>query len=249
MDPFIERQRWSDFHHRIIPIIADELMPLLRPNYMALVEERVYLEQDIPTLPSAVQPDITVAGHGSPPQNGGRVATVAPPAVVPLPLPEEQSEPFIEVRRRDSNDVVAVLEVLSPANKRPGSDGRREYLAKRRLVLGSRAHLVELDLLRGGERLPTLRPLPPGDYHALVSRAQRRPNAEVWSVSLREPLPVIPIPLAGKDPDVVLDLQAVFNTVYERAGYDYSLDYRQPPEPPLNEADATWAADLLAANR
>jgi hypothetical protein len=92
------------------------------------------------------------------------------------------------------------------------------------------------------------RPLPPGDYHALVSRAHHR-SAEVWSVSLREPLPVIPVPLAGKDPDVVLDLQAVFNTVYERAGYDYSLDYRQPPEPPLNEADATWAADLLAANR
>jgi hypothetical protein len=43
----------------------------------------------------------------------------------------------------------------------------------------------------------------------------------------------------------VLDLQAIFTTVYDRAGYDYSLDYRHTLMPPLSEADQVWAQQLL----
>ena len=65
-----------------------------------------------------------------------------------------EREIFLTLRDRASNEVVTVIEVLSPSNKRPGSDGRKEYLEKRNQVLMSTAHLIELDLLRGGERLP-----------------------------------------------------------------------------------------------
>ncbi|MCW5851998.1 MAG: DUF4058 family protein, partial [Anaerolineae bacterium] len=133
----------------------------------------------------------------------------------------------------------------SPVNKRAGSDGRREYLAKRETVLRSAAHLVELDLLRGGDRLPTIEPLPPADYYAFVCRRQERPRVWVYPWTLRHKLPIIPIPLADGDPDAPLDLQSVFTTVYDRAGYDYGLDYRQSPEPPLAEADLPWAQALL----
>ena len=64
---------------------------------------------------------------------------------------------------------------------------------------------------------------------------------------LRHRLPSILFPLAGDDEDLALDLQAVFNTVRERPGYDYSLDYRRPVEPALSEEDAGWAQQLLAA--
>jgi hypothetical protein len=113
-------------------------------------------------------------------------------------------------------------------------------MRKRETVLLSTAHLVELDLLRRGVRLPTQEALPPGDYYAFVCRQRRRPQAEVYAWSLRQPLPSIPVPLAGNDPDAVIDLQAVFTTVYERAGYDYSLDYQRAVEPPLSEVDAAW---------
>jgi hypothetical protein len=44
---------------------------------------------------------------------------------------------------------------------------------------------------------------------------------------------------------VPLDLGAVFRTVYDRAAYDLSLDYRQDPQPPLEGEDAAWARKLL----
>ena len=142
-------------------------------------------------------------------------------------------------------EVVTVIEVLSPGNKRPGSDGRREYLTKRETVLLSATHLLELDLLRGGERLPTIEALPRADFYAFVCRARQRPLAEVYPWTLRQPLPSLPVPLAQGDPEISLDLQAVFTTVYDRAGYDYALDYTQPVEPPLSEEEQAWCSEVL----
>src|SRR5262249_7709995 len=112
-------------------------------------------------------------------------------------------------------------------------------------VLLSATHLVELDLLRGGERLPTLEALPPGDYYAFVCRGQRRFQAEGYARPMRRPLPPVPAPLSGAHPDVAFALQVMFPTVYDRAGYDYSLDYRRALMPPLSEADLVWAQQLL----
>ena len=137
--------------------------------------------------------------------------------------------------------------VASPVPLR-GGDGRREYLEKRQAVLRSGTQLVELDLLRGGERLPTVEPLPAGDYYAFVSRVPHRPRVAAYAWTLRDPLPTIPVPLAGADPEVELDLQAVFNTVYDRTGYDYSLDYQRAAEPPLAESDVAWVQQVLASS-
>jgi hypothetical protein len=177
---------------------------------------------------------------------------------------ERQREVFLTLRSRESMEVVTVIEVLSPGNKRKGSDGREEYLRKRDTVLLSAAHLVEFDLLRGGERLPIREAMPPGDYYAFVCRQRHRPQAAVeppprhksgacggtlldavYAWSLRQPLPSVPVPLAGNDPDTVIDLQIVCGTVYDRAGYDYSLGYHRPVEPPLSEADAAWVKERL----
>jgi hypothetical protein len=68
---------------------------------------------------------------------------------------------------------------------------------------------------------------------------------EVYAWVLQQPLPRIPIPLIEGEPDATVDLQAVFATVYDRAGYDYSLDQRAL-DPPLTEEDAAWVQSLLA---
>jgi Protein of unknown function (DUF4058) len=250
MDPFIESQIWEDFHHALIEVMRESLIPHTRPRYVVRVEERVYVEH-IPHSDSMfIRPDVTVlerAGSEVPLESTGATATptVITPVIRHLPVPERVREAFLTIRERETMEVVTVLEVLSPGNKRAGSDGRREYLRKREEVLLSATHLVELDLLRGGERLPTLEALPPGDYYAFVCRGQRRFQAEVYAWSLRRPLPPVPIPLAGTDPDVVLDLQAMFTTVYDRAGYDYSLNYRHALMPSLSDADQVWAQQLL----
>jgi hypothetical protein len=155
-------------------------------------------------------------------------------------MPTERRETYLVVRERATREVVTVLETLSPANKRRGGVGRREYLEKREEVLQSPSHLVELDLLREGERLPTQSRLPTGDYYAIVSRRHRRPRAEAYAWTIRDPLPTIPVPLLRGDPDVPLDLQTVFATVYARARYDLSVDYTRPLDPPLTGADAAW---------
>ncbi|MCA9051431.1 MAG: DUF4058 family protein, partial [Planctomycetaceae bacterium] len=154
-----------------------------------------------------------------------------------LPMPIERQETYLVVRDRESLQVVTVIEVLSPSNKRRNGDGRREYLTKRDEILSSPSHLVELDLLRGGMRLPVVGTLPPGDYYAIVSRANRRPRCDVWAWTLQDKLPEIPIPLKPGDADAVVSLQDVFNTVYHRARYDLSVRYDSALDPPLSEAE------------
>jgi hypothetical protein len=251
MDPFIEAQKWEDFHASWIPALRDTLVPVVRPGYVVHVEERIYLYHPNEERAGLIIPDVAVAerepaGRSDGGTGGTAVAVAITAEILTRPMPERRRELFLTLRDRQSREVVTVIEVLSPTNKRAGSDGRREYLAKQEEVLMSAAHLVELDLLRGGERLPTIEPLPPADYYAFVSRQRRRPKVEVYRWALRDPLPAIPVPLAGEDPDVPLDLQAVFAALYDRAGYDYSLDYRRPVEPPLSEADAVWVREVLA---
>jgi hypothetical protein len=67
----------------------------------------------------------------------------------------------------------------------------------------------------------------------------------LYPISLQEPLPCIPVPLAGQDPDVLLDLQVAANRVYQEGPYDRAIDYSDDPEPPLNEIDAAWADERL----
>ena len=164
-------------------------------------------------------------------------------------MPERRRELFLELRLRDGGRLVTVIEVLSPTNKRPGADGYREYRAKRDAVLLSDAHLVEIDLLRGGERLPMVDPLPAADYYAIVSHAARRPECSVWFWGLRDPLPRVRIPLLDPDPKVEIDLLRVFTSAYDRAGYAYSLRYDLEVAPPLDAADAQWARELPTERR
>ena len=249
MDPFIESQAWEDFHHALIEGIREMLTPRVRPRYVVRVEQRVYVEHEPDERAAVIRPDVTVlerTAREARAEGPTATAVAVAPVMLTLPMPERKRETFLTIRERETMTVVAIIEVLSPGNKRPGSDGRREYLSKREAVLQSAMHLIELDLLRGGERLPTVEPLPPADFYIFVCRAQHRPMAEVYGWSLRQRLPTIPVPLAGTDPDVAVDLQSIVNTVYDRDGYDYSLDYRRPPEPPLSETDAVWLQQLLA---
>jgi len=66
-------------------------------------------------------------------------------------------------------------------------------------------------------------------------------------LSLRDRLPLVPIPLLPPDADVSLDLQASFQNVYDFGGYDFVLDYTKAPPVPLKGAQAAWVAERLRA--
>lgn len=248
IDPFIECQEWEDFHATFNTVIRESLSPRIEPRYIVRVERRVYVELPFESEESPRRPDVVVLYSDQSAATGEtRTGTATTAAPVPglLPMPEERRESYLIIRDRETLEVVTVIETLSPANKRKDSTGRREYLRKREVVLESHAHLVELDLLRGGERLPMNSTLPPGDYFAIVSRSERRPHAEIYAWSLRQALPTLNIPLRQGDLDVPLDLQAAFTTVCNRARYDLSLDYRKRLTPALSESDAAWMRSLL----
>ena len=254
MDPFIEGDDWEDFNTRYVTAIADALVPAVRPDYSVRTERRVYVEHPYEESPILIRPDVAILRN--PEANiildatdlhvtklGEALATLVPVERT-LPGAMTVEEKYLVIRRLSTSEVVTVIEVLSPSNKRQGAEGRQAYLDKREEILQSQTNLVEIDLLRGGQRLPTLEPLPPGDCYAFVCRTRPRRKADVYSWPLAHRLPTIPIPLSPGTREVTLDLQAVFDGVYDRAGYDYSLNYRRELRPPMSNELAKWVASL-----
>ena len=134
MDPFVELQEWDDFHAKFNSAISDALQPQVAPRYIVRAERRVYVESPGEMDPLFRRPDVSVLWVGD---RGGGIAvaadasTSADPFECELPMPEVRRETYLVIRLLESMEVVTVLETLSPANKRPGGDGRREYLEKR----------------------------------------------------------------------------------------------------------------------
>ena len=151
----------------------------------------------------------------------------------------------VQIHNRVDRKLIAVLELLSPANK-IGS-GRAEYLAKRENLLRQKIHLLELDLLVGGKRPPLSAPLPPADYYVYIARANQRPDCQVYHWAVRDPLPTIPIPLKAPDADIRIDLAKVFHATLGATAMPFSdLRPKAMPMTPLKPADAKWAKSLSA---
>jgi hypothetical protein len=246
MDPYLERPRlWPGVHNLLIARLAEDLGPRLRPRYYVAVEERTYTVGPS-ELVFAGQPDVAAVQPSAAPA-GPRVATLpaAPAAItVEVPLPDEIHETYLEVRATENHRVITALEILSPTNKRPG-EGRELYLDKRQRVLGSSTHLVEIDLLRAGRRMPVYGKVPPSHYRLLISRRPRRPRADLIPFSVRQPIPSFELPLLPGDAEPAVDLNRLLHELYDRAGYDLRIDYRKDPLPSLRGEDAEWADALL----
>ena len=129
MDPYIERPAiWPDFHDRFVTFLVGTLQPLLRPRYIALTQDRLYVvEADRP-----IRPDVSVVRTSSRRTSGSATALLEAdaPAVFEL-WRDEIREPLIHIiEPAADNRLVTAIEVLSPENKARGP-GRTSYLRKR----------------------------------------------------------------------------------------------------------------------
>lgn len=248
MDPFLECPAlWPDVHNSLIVALRDALQPQVRPDYYVAIEERTYIVEPGELVlagradAAVIRPSRGEAPEGQP-QRTGEMGGM----IVELDLPDQIRETYLEVRSVAAHQVVALIEILSPTNKRPG-EGRELYLRKRRAVLASMTHFIEIDLLRGGEAMPFRGAPERGAYRILISRADQRPRAELLICTLRQPLPTIRVPLRPGDSEPQLELNRILHDLYDRAGYDARIDYRATPDPPLADDDAAWADALLRA--
>src|SRR5215831_3429589 len=244
MDPYLEApDRWRNVHDNLATEIQAQLAPLIRPRYYADQEPRFVYDAgvDVVTKHQAL-PDVSVVEHSRPtPLTHSAAAIVPAPleVLITTDLPEKLTS--VVIRTVEGDTLVTAIEILSFANKRPGHAAYLTYRRKRRAILASTAHLLEIDLLRAGEHPPLAEPLPEAPYFIILSRAERRPVAEVWPIHLQEPLPILPVPLLPPDPDVLLDLGHALAIIYDRSGYDLRIDYTQsPPAPTLSAEDARW---------
>lgn len=254
MDPFIEAcGRWEDFHPKLIGEIERAIAAALPERYFVSLGERSYVvltnsegKDFKPFLP-----DVGIAKPAAelPPQRTSTaVAETTDTEAVSMEafIATEFRETFIEIHEHDPEEIlVTCIEVLSPSNKRRGSKGRKLYIRKRNALLLGAANLVELDLLRGGQRMPMMTPWPDSPYTLLVSREPRAPSCKVWPAHFRQPLPSIPIPLSPPDKDIRLELQPLIAAVYARSRYDRRLDYSRTLQPALNKEESAWLAEQL----
>ena len=246
MNPYLERDiAWHDFHKRLLILGAGIIGAQIRPDYIVRVDDHIFVQETTDDARRAIgRPDLAVVPTARPPsEHPSNVAVLEAPARIRVHPLDVTREAYLSIIDRHSREVVTVVELLSPANKRKSSPDRVQYLAKRDAVLASPANLVEFDLLRGGEPMPG-EPRPSCTYSIVVSRPGERPDSGFWPLRLPDPLPVVPIPLRSPHPDASLDLQALLHRVYDEAGYEFYI-YDGPPQPALTPEEAAWAETFL----
>ena len=191
MDPYIETpQLWKDFHDNLIVEVQRAIDRSLPRGYIAHIGSRSYivLAESEEKKERYFEPEHqghAPRGKRKPARgNGGTATAVEEVESVSLRafIEEDFEESFIDIYELEETKdrLVTSIEVLSPSNKVRGSKGWLKYLRKRQTLLLGKANLVEIDLLRGGTRMPMLDPLPASPYYLLVAREEKAPYCRVW---------------------------------------------------------------------
>jgi Protein of unknown function (DUF4058) len=247
MNPYLEHPSlWAGIHHRLITAIANDLAPKLRPKYIVAIEERVYEVSGDTALLIGV-PDVSVQSSLSLARTAESTLAVAPASQsveVLLPLPEILTEAYLEIRAVETEEVVTIIEVLSPKNKLVGI-GRLQYETKRLKILGSATHFVEIDLLRQGNSMAMVGNFGQSHYRILISPSETRPKAQLYGFNLQDKIPEFSMPLRANETEPVIDLKSLLDQIYDQGSYDLRIDYSRPPIPALSESDLAWVNERL----
>lgn len=257
MDPFWEaKPQWPVLHGWLIRELCQNTLPkALELGYLMGVERSFYCRQSNGEVASRNQRDM-ISQEVEPSRkwtdSSGGLAVAEPQAVHKISMRRRGfKQDYLVIKEgQRPNPIVAVVEILSPGNKR-GSYGRK-YREKRQRFLDSAANFLEIDLLRGGfsaarELFPELAPTPYFLYLARKHGATR--HDEAFPVKLPEALPIIGLPLGGRGaPILPLDLPTAFRAAMELSEgserIDYSLD--QIPLPALTDSDLEFVTQTLS---
>ncbi len=247
MDPYLEDSfLWPDFHFGMNAALREYLNRHLPPDFVAVADRYIWIhEPDAAERMQRVKADVHLAERLVKRGETANTALKAAPIQTILPAVVHEGNRFIRIMDRHHRKVITVIELLSPANKSPGPD-REAYLLKRNEFVAAKANVIEIDLLRDGERMPLGEPTPTiQDYYVMVMRSIEFPTLGIWPFSVRDPLPEIPVPLRAGDAELMLPLKECFDHAFEAGRCLSEIDYTEPPVPPLLPDDADWSRSVL----
>lgn len=216
MHPALERpEHFSGLHTALTADIFYSLAPRLPEHYSVSVERGLSMSDEFGDR-QTYRPDVRVDqpeerdyGYATAESD---TAVLTPPAFA-VELVEE-AQRLLTIRGEDKQ-LVTTIEILSPAIK--NGAGFNDFSAKQKQLAARGIHLVEIDLLRSGKRrLPDERAAA-ADYLVSVKRDEST-FVHVWTPSLGDPLPTIPVPLIYPDPDLPLPLEAIMGEFLRKSG-------------------------------
>lgn len=250
MDPYLEGELWPDLHHMLAAVVRELIAPQLPPSYIAKIEAYNILDTEPGQDLSIMCTDVEVIQKGAPivsePEVAyGKETTALTPPTVKIPAMPfvEVRIPVVAIRDKKKNRLITAIESMSPVNKR--NPGLGPYRNKRQKLHTNGVHLLEVDLIRRGAR-PFEHPLLPKSHYTVLLLRGESSETEAWTFSVRDQLPVVPVPLQVPDPDIKLDSGRVFSLAYSRSHYGAEIDYGTEPPPPLfTQTDRDWMNGLV----
>ncbi|MCB0584994.1 MAG: DUF4058 family protein [Phaeodactylibacter sp.] len=250
MDPYLEGYLWPDVHNGLAFVIKEQLVPLVSPGYVVRTDTYIVRDTSPEEDVGIMYPDVDILNRKQKlqePEETYQSLSTSPPTPptisIPFLQPIEVRIPVVEIRDRKDNRLITAIEILSPVNKRkPGFEPYRE---KRLRLYRAGVHLLEIDLIRRGERPFYNLDVPQAHYWVTLVRAGSE-KADIWAFNVQDALPAVPVPLLPADEDRVLDLGQSLQILYERSRYELSIDYQEkPPPPPFGEDARKWMKQLL----
>jgi hypothetical protein len=236
MNPYMEvRAAWAGIHLHLLANFGQQLAPQIRPRYRVHTERYLLLGKD----PVKFRPDlrlqrVSLSGDLKP-----ATTRITSPSLATenLPYNEIDLPPHLEIVTEEG-EIVTIIEVLSPINK----EGEyNSYLSKRYQLLKTGINLVEIDLLREGQRIPLAVEVD-SPYMALVSRAWEYPKTHIWQITWKEPLPILPVPLRSDEIEARLQLDLALAQAYA-VEFEGFVNYQAPPPGTLTDQ---WRQEIEA---
>jgi hypothetical protein len=119
MNPYLEKSSvWHDFHERFLPLAAEALGTQVLPGYVVKIDEHVHvheLAQESRRLVGRADLLVTALGPAPGAPAAGTQLFVLPAEVTAAHI-DTESVSYLEIRDRETRQVVTVVEVLSPLN-------------------------------------------------------------------------------------------------------------------------------------
>ena len=257
MNPYLEhRHIWPGFHDSLAAQLLADIGPRLPARYRIDLRQRVEVETPLgppPDLafmiPDALVTDEAIGQPSRPSETMGATAVATSPVeeyAIRVRMPREAKVNWLRIEAVPSQEVVTIVEILSPTNKAPGRE-RNRYERKREVIVGSGANLVEIDLLRRWQPMPLEMPPPPSDYRILVCEGWKRPSALLYPCNVQQPIPPFALPLLPEDEPLQVDLGPIINGMHHTARYGQVTRYHEPPpEPAFAPEVAEWVAERVS---